>query len=69
MRGSTRRLALAQHRHVEPALQREQVVGLDPPEEVEVGGAAAQRDVLAVVEPQPVALERERRAAELARAS
>ena len=39
-------------------------VDAEAAQEAEVGGAAAQRDVLAVVEPEPVALERERRAAE-----
>ena len=39
-------------------------VDAEPAQEAEVGGAAAERDVLAVVELEAVALERERRAAE-----
>ena len=52
----------AQHGNVQPRLQRQQLLGADPPQKAEVGSAAAKRDVLAVVEPEAVALERERRA-------
>ena len=48
----------------QPPLERQQVVDADPAQEAEVRGAAAKRDVLAVVELEAVALERERRAAE-----
>jgi len=33
------------------------MVGADSPQEAEIGGTAAKRDVLAVVEPEPAAFE------------
>ena len=63
-RDQRRALALAEDGDVEAALQRQQVLDAEPAQEAEVGGAAAQSDVLAVVELEAVALEGEGRAAE-----
>ena len=59
-----RRVPLAQHGNVQSPLERQQLLDADTPQEAEVGGAATQRDVLAVVELEPVPLEREGRTAE-----
>ncbi len=53
-----------QHGHVEAVLERGQVRAVDPVEEPAVAGAAAQVDVLAVVDGQVAALEGEGEAAE-----
>jgi hypothetical protein len=55
-----------QHGDREPGLQRDQIVAVDPTQQFPVGGAAAQEHVLAVVDHDPVAGERVRRAAEAA---
>src|SRR5947208_2470638 len=51
--------SLTEYGNVQPRLQRQQLLGADPPQKPEVRRAAAKRDVLAVVEPEAVALERE----------
>src|SRR5207249_8267174 len=56
--------SLTEYGNVQPRLQRQQLLGANPPQKTEVRRAAAKRHVLAVVEPEAVALERERRAAE-----
>jgi hypothetical protein len=54
----------ADERDREPVLEHDVARDADAGEEVAVGGAAAEEDVLAVVEPEPVTLDREGRAAE-----
>ena len=58
------RLAFAQHGDAQPRLDRDEVLGAEPGEEAAIRGAAAQEDVLAVVDPVVLAADRERRAAE-----
>ena len=53
-----------QHGHVEPRLQEHLLAGAEPIEKFEVGGAAAEEDVLAVVEGEAVPADRGREAPE-----
>ena len=55
----------SKHGEVEAGLEVDLVAGADATEEVPVGGATAQKDVLAVVEPHPIALEGPGETAEL----
>ena len=60
---SAGRVALAQHRHVQPPLERQQLLDPEPAQEAEIDRAATEGDVLTVVELEAVSLERERRPA------
>ena len=53
-----------EHGDLEPWLEDDVALDTEPPDEVAVRRAAAQEDVLTVVEPQALLLDRERRAAE-----
>ena len=59
-----RRTPGPEHRDIEPVLEHDVAGGTDPFQKAQILGAAAQEDVLAVVVPMPVVLERPGEAAE-----